>query len=253
MSSREIVIPVIQGGGIARSLIRTSPDDGDDRKLAREARPMTIQHHLDPATLMSCAAGAQPEALAAVIVSHLAVCPCCRAELKTLDLMARVAFDAIPPVAMSQASEARALAMLATNGPLGTPTDMSAPSIPGRADNRAAREWRNLAAGVTQSTVELSPSAQGALHLLRLMPGAVLTTPTGVDRSALMIVVDGCCVTSNATYRVGDVADMDDMDIGALVADAQLGCTVMMGSDHASALPTASASVASARSRLVGA
>lgn len=199
---------------------------------------MTIRHHLDPAILMSCAAGAQPEAMAAVIVSHLAVCPCCRAELKTLDLMARVAFDAIDPVAVSRAGEARAMATLASNAPLGTAEGTPPPSIPGREADANAREWCDLRAGVTRSTVELSPSAHGALHLLRLMPGAVLPTPTRGDRSALMIVVDGRCETTHATYGVGDVADTHDMDVSALVADAQLGCTVMMGSDTASALPT---------------
>ena len=40
---------------------------------------MTITHHPDIATLMSCAAGSQPEALAAVIASHISHVPCVRA------------------------------------------------------------------------------------------------------------------------------------------------------------------------------
>ena len=53
---------------------------------------MKINHHLDDSTLMSCAAGSQPEALAAVVSSHLSVCPRCRTELKKHALIGEALF-----------------------------------------------------------------------------------------------------------------------------------------------------------------
>ena len=58
---------------------------------------MKITHHLDDSTLMSCAAGSQPEALAAVVSSHLSVCPRCRSELKKHALIGEVLFEGLKP------------------------------------------------------------------------------------------------------------------------------------------------------------
>lgn len=46
---------------------------------------MNPQHHLDTATLVSYAAGALPEAMAAVVAIHLGVCRHCREQLRRAD------------------------------------------------------------------------------------------------------------------------------------------------------------------------
>ena len=61
---------------------------------------MTIRHHADDATLMSYAAGSLPEALAAVLAAHLALCSRCRLEVAGLERIGAVLFDRIPPVPM---------------------------------------------------------------------------------------------------------------------------------------------------------
>ena len=54
---------------------------------------MTITHHPDISTLMCCAAGSQPEAFAAVVASHLALCPECRAEVRHMQEIGVALFD----------------------------------------------------------------------------------------------------------------------------------------------------------------
>src|SRR3989337_2461423 len=75
---------------------------------------MTIAHPPDVATLMSCAAGSEPEALAAVVASHISMCPRCAAEVQKLEQIGGALFDAIgtapvvreAPVVAARASEA---------------------------------------------------------------------------------------------------------------------------------------------------
>lgn len=45
----------------------------------------TIRHHPDPVTLIDYASGALAPALAAVVATHLLLCPRCRTDVKTLE------------------------------------------------------------------------------------------------------------------------------------------------------------------------
>ena len=56
---------------------------------------MTITHHPAPESLMSCSAGSMPEAFAAVMASHIAMCPDCRKELSVMEQIGTVLFEAI--------------------------------------------------------------------------------------------------------------------------------------------------------------
>ncbi len=61
---------------------------------------MTITHHPDISTLMSCAAGSQPEVFAAVVASHLSQCPACAREVAKMQDIGVALFDALPPAPM---------------------------------------------------------------------------------------------------------------------------------------------------------
>ena len=57
---------------------------------------MTIVHHPDDATLMSFAAGSLTEALAAVVATHIAMCPRCARELELLELVGTALIESMP-------------------------------------------------------------------------------------------------------------------------------------------------------------
>jgi putative transcriptional regulator len=67
---------------------------------------MTIRHHPDDATLMSFAAGALPQAFAAIVAAHLSMCPRCRDEITTFELVGAALIDTLPPRTMEQAAPA---------------------------------------------------------------------------------------------------------------------------------------------------
>ena len=56
---------------------------------------MKITHHPAPESLMSCSAGSQPEAFAAVMSAHMTVCPACQKELAFMESIGVAMFDKI--------------------------------------------------------------------------------------------------------------------------------------------------------------
>ncbi|MCU0955173.1 MAG: ChrR family anti-sigma-E factor [Hyphomicrobium sp.] len=190
---------------------------------------MKITHHLDDATLMSCSAGSQPEALAAVVSSHLSVCPRCRLELKRHALIGEVLFEALKPEPVSgevPQAGARAETISAPADDGGLPAALQA-ALHGRFDDVP---WRRAAPGVWHCPIELSPGAKGDLRLLKVAPGIKLPEH-GHGGSELTLVLDGAYSDEFGTFRRGDVADLGDDVEHRPVADPEHGCICLAASD----------------------
>ncbi len=191
---------------------------------------MKITHHLDDSTLMSCAAGSQPEALAAVVSSHLAVCPRCRAELREHTLIGEALFDALEPEPVVR--EAPAVQVRAGDATVRADAAMELPrelvaALEGRFDEIA---WRRAAPGVWHFPVTLSEGAKGDLRLLKVSPGTKLPEH-GHGGSELTIVLDGAYSDEFGTFRRGDVADLGDDAQHRPIADPKQGCICLAASD----------------------
>ena len=190
---------------------------------------MKITHHLDDATLMSCSAGSQPEALAAVVSSHLSVCPRCRLELKRHALIGEALFEALKPEPVTRDAPSAGARADAGNGTVDDaelPGDLRA-ALDGRFDDIA---WRRAAPGVWHCPIELSPGAKGDLRLLKVAPGIKLPEH-GHGGSELTLVLDGAYSDEFGTFRCGDVADLGDDVEHRPVADPLHGCICLAASD----------------------
>ncbi|MGE5265982.1 MAG: ChrR family anti-sigma-E factor [Deltaproteobacteria bacterium] len=190
---------------------------------------MKITHHLDDATLMSCSAGSQPEALAAVVSSHLSVCPRCRGELKRHALIGEALFEALKPEPVTReapSAGARAETLSASADEAELPEALKA-ALEGRFDDVP---WRRAAPGVWHCPIELSPGAKGDLRLLKVAPGIKLPEH-GHGGSELTLVLDGAYSDEFGTFRRGDVADLGDDVEHRPVADPELGCICLAASD----------------------
>jgi len=193
---------------------------------------MKIQHHLDDATLMSCAAGSQPEAFAAVVSSHLLVCPRCRSELKQHSLIGEALFEGLSPVPVTR--EAPVVALGAGEADLGGEEVTSEiPPILKSALAGSSQQvpWRRMAPGVWHCPIPLSKGAQGDLRLLKVAPGTVLPEH-GHGGTELTIVLEGSYTDAFGTFRRGDVADLGDDVEHRPVADAVEGCVCLVASDQ---------------------
>ncbi len=196
---------------------------------------MTIQHHPDISSLMSCAAGSQPEAMAAVVASHLAVCPVCAREVSKLERIGEALFDHIEPAPVDSAAPVAAARALEADDALPAGSILTGGEVPlplaelvGSDLNAIA--WKRLGPGLWHYPLPLSQSAKGDLRLLKVGPGQTLPDH-GHGGEEMTLVLRGSYSDSTGHYGVGDVADLaDDMEHAPL-ADAQEGCICLIASE----------------------
>lgn len=203
---------------------------------------MTISHHPDISTLMCCSAGSQPEACAAVIASHLAMCAQCRAEVRRMQKIGVALFDTLepeglatpPPVAAMRAAEADEPAAKSE------PCVLSAGEIPQLLVSCVGpcldmMSWEPVTPGISTYPIGLSPGACGDLRLLKVEPGEGLPEHTHAGWE-LTLVLRGSYTDEFGTFRPGDVADLDNEVTHRPVACPKEGCICLMASEHRSPL-----------------
>ena len=192
-----------------------------------------IRSHPDSATLMSFAAGALAEPLAAACSVHASMCAACRDELRDMELVGAALLGSAPapggkitaplrppePVLTERASNDRGGVADALPGPIATRYGLTLDQIP----------WQGLAPGVWQHRLALSPGAQGELYLIRLAPGCRLPlhAHTGVE---LTVVLTGAFTDESGEYRRGDLQEIDKAEHQPL-GDAEEGCVCLVAAE----------------------
>lgn len=197
---------------------------------------MTIKHHPDLSSLMSCAAGSQPEAIAAVVSSHLAMCPECRREVGRMQEIGVALFDRLQPVAMSgEAPVIEARAREAERGAVYNPHaeeraagDVPLPISAVVGSNLDSIPWKRLAPGVWHYPIALSADAAGDLRLIKVAPGKKLPEH-GHEGEEMTLLLRGSYRDELGTFSVGDVADLDDEVEHRPIADDKEGCICLVG------------------------
>jgi putative transcriptional regulator len=201
---------------------------------------MTITHHPDIATLMSCAAGSQHEACAAVIASHLSVCPECAKEVARMQEIGVALFDQLPPATLINTD---APVVAARAGEADTETrsrcgalggEVPAPLQPRLGDCLASIPWRRIAPSIWQYRIPLSNAKCGDLQLIKAAPGTYFPEH-GHRGSELTLVLAGSYHDETGTYGVGDLADHDQSVVHQPVADAKTGCVCLFATERANA------------------
>jgi len=198
---------------------------------------MTITRHPDISTLMTCAAGSQPEVLCAVVASHLAMCPECMGELKRLEKIGVALFEGLPPTLMPAGlkSDVDRFVDHANAGDVAGRVlargDVPAPLVAVLGESLDKLDWAPLSAGVWHYQVPLTPGAKGDLRLLKLSPGAAVPEHTHQGEE-LSVVLCGSYSDRFGTFHRGDFADLDDQATHDLIADGNKGCVLLVGSEH---------------------
>lgn len=198
---------------------------------------MAISHHPDISTLMTCAAGSQPEALCAVVASHLSVCPSCFKRVGQLTMIGATLFDQIPGDAPSPPQsqtvpspdeDTQAETHHTWNGHGdGVPGPLT--SVLGQSLDDIA--WTSGGPGLDQFDIALSPGAIGHLRLLRLSPGMNLTWRND-DGERLVMLLRGSFKDDQTGYEPGDVEDFENAGEHAISAHPELGCVVLIASER---------------------
>jgi len=185
---------------------------------------MTITHHLDDATLMSFAAGALPEGLAAVAAAHVALCRRCRREVAALDRVGAALVADLSPARLDR-PEPAAPASSGRGARGHEPTDPLARLLGGGLDGI---RWRWIGPGVWHCPLPLA--GEGTLNLIKAAPGRAVPEH-GHAGSELTLVLGGTLRDVTGIYARGDVADLDEEIAHQPFAGDEADCVCLVASE----------------------
>jgi putative transcriptional regulator len=192
---------------------------------------MNIAHHLDDATLMSCAAGALPPALAAVAASHISLCRRCSEGLARAERIGAALLANLAPVALTaepvMPREDAPVRSSRTGAPAEGGGDVPAPLARLIGPRLDAIAWRPLGLGVWHHAVRLEGADGGELRLIKVGPGRSLPAH-GHGGMELTLVLRGAYQDELGRFAPGDIADLDEATDHRPVADAQTGCICVL-------------------------
>ena len=202
---------------------------------------MSITRHPDDANLMSFAAGALPEPLAAAVAAHAALCPDCQAQVRDLQKLGGMLLEGIDrgqprlTIAVPSASDGtEAAAAPASRGSSRHPlADAVIPlTIARRYGFASARvPWRWLAPGVRYVPLALSPGVTGDLRLLKIAPGRKMPEH-GHGGCEMTLVLDGAYSDETGVFRRGDIQDVDGELEHQPVVDSRDGCICLVAAER---------------------
>lgn len=196
---------------------------------------MTIKHHPDIASLMSCAAGSQPEAMAAVVASHLAVCPACARQVSKLERIGEALFDSIEPAYLEKAAPVAAARALDAGDAVPALSSKNTSEVPLPllalvGTDLDAVAWKRLGPGLWHFPLPLSKQAKGDLRLIKVAPGWTLPDH-GHGGEEMTLVLRGSYTDVTGHYAAGDVADLDIDVEHAPVTCPKEGCICLIASE----------------------
>ena len=200
---------------------------------------MNISHHLTDETIQDYASGSLSMPMETLVACHLTVCSRCRNRAALSDGVAGSLFNEIKSVSVSTSASdllARASSMPAHSAPLTNAEGRSAPLVTG-VPRPLARllsvpleelDWRRIAPGIKQHNLSDQHRKHGAVQLLHLEPGTVLSAHSHNDRE-LTYLVEGSYTDETGTFKAGDIADLDGHDhTHQPVVDSEVPCIALI-------------------------
>lgn len=197
---------------------------------------MTITHHPHAESLMSCSAGSMPEAFAAVMASHISMCPQCRNDLALMEKIGVAIFEQLNQTAiLRDASVIDLRAAEADRGDIAHISEAGTGDVPEPLQSAvgydlASIKWRRVSPGVALRIIPLSNKGRGDLRLIKVAPGQALPEHSH-NGSELTLVLKGSYRDETGEYRVGDVADMMGDASHSPIADAVEGCICLIATE----------------------
>lgn len=176
---------------------------------------MTINHHLDDATILAMAAGTLGEAHGYVAATHVALCADCRAALRQAEALGGHMLEEQDGKAVSDACRSATLASLdaVPAKPVSKPVENRS-GVPAvlcnLLGNRQLDElrWKTKAPGVAMYDIPMSGGGKTRLQLLRIGSGQMMPEH-GHGGQEMTVVLRGAYKDHMGRFGAGDVADLD--------------------------------------------
>jgi putative transcriptional regulator len=194
---------------------------------------MTIKHHLPDSLLMAYSAGQLPEAFNLVVATHLSMCDECRAALGAFDAVGGALVETADAAAVSDASLAATLALIAAQKPVGDVRARRVGIFPGPLADYVggdldAVKWRSIGMGVRQAIL---PTAKGASVRLLHIPAGQAMPDHGHRGMELTLVLQGAFSDGTGRYNRGDVDVETEATQHTPVAEPGLACICLSATD----------------------
>jgi putative transcriptional regulator len=190
---------------------------------------MSITHHPDDSTLLSYAAGSLPAALAVIVAAHVSVCPRCRDEVATMELLGGALLADLPGAALERSEPG--MPEVERRRPV-TPPAIGSAEVPAPlahlvGNDLDALRWRWVSPGSWLRRVPVVGG--GMLHLFKCAPSVTLPEH-GHEGSEITMVLRGTLSDITGRYGPGDVCDLDDSVEHIPLAGAE-GCICAVAQD----------------------
>ncbi len=199
---------------------------------------MKIQHHSDDSTLMSFAAGTLAEPLAAVISTHVAMCPHCQGELRLMEQLGFACLRELPDEGLVGPTPVTRLAKPAVAAAATKPSAVvaSKSDVPPTlrhlvGDSIEDIAWKRLGPGVWHKPLPLSAGTDGDLRLLKVAAGQAMPEH-GHGGTELTLILRGAYVDRFGRYAVGDIADLDEDAEHRPLVEAAEACICLVASER---------------------
>lgn len=198
---------------------------------------MTINHHLDEATLFSYVAGAMGQGLALVVASHLAICDSCRQRARELEAIGGALLENIALAAVSENTLKSVLDRLDQGGTSEIavrPLPVSGSEVPAPlagyvGDSLDDLSWKKLVPGIWMH--DLPNQGKGMTRLLRVAPGKA-ASPHSHRGSELTLLLRGSYSDEVGRFMPGDIADLDDQITHQPLVDSDHDCICLIATEY---------------------
>jgi putative transcriptional regulator len=177
---------------------------------------LSIDHHLDDATILAYAAGTLDEAFNVVVASHIAWCKTCREASQQAALIGGEVLGSLEDTAVSDLCRTKTLSMLdrATVHRFPKRTETRG-EVPGPLHNLlggkslAELQWKTKAPGLATYDLPLSAASHGKLFLMRIGAGKAMPEH-GHGGEEITLILSGAYNDRFGRFAPGDVADVDE-------------------------------------------
>ena len=201
---------------------------------------MTINHHLDDATILAHAAGTLGEAHGFAVATHLAYCSQCRGAVRQAEKLGGSLLLEQETKAVSNTCRSATLASLdAVIGVAATAKRKSAdhqsgiPAVLCNLLNNVTLDdlkWKTKGPGLASFEIGLSQNNNTHLQLLRIGPGRKMPEH-GHGGEELTVVLRGSYSDHTGRYGVGDVADLDEDIEHQPTIDSDVACICLVATE----------------------
>ena len=198
---------------------------------------MTINHHLDPATIVSFAAGTLDQAFGTAAAAHVAWCPQCRAAAQQAEAAGGILLAGLDASQVSPDCKRRTLELLdrATlhrfpNAPRDRPRVPAPLAQLLATDDLESLKWRRMAPGVTKFDIPLEAASRGHLRLMRIGAGCRMPEH-GHGGEEITLILSGAYHDKLGRFAPGDVADLDEDIEHQPVVEREADCICLVATE----------------------